>query len=122
MYLPTSRSRRSQTSATGKLSNKHYYCCKAKISIVCNRVFLADECELWQSARRMRRNDESPRTGPDIPLREELESRFKAKIVTYENNGKELPGGMCGCCVPDVPSSGSGRIGGRDALLVMFVL
>ena len=69
----------------------------------------------------MPRNDESPSNGSNIPLREELESRFNAKIVTYENDGNELPGGMCGCCVPEVPYSDSGRIGGRDALLVMFV-
>lgn len=52
----------------------------------------------------MRRNDESPSDGPNIPLREELESRFEAKIVSYENDGKELPGGMCSCCGggPDV--------------------
>lgn len=31
-------------------------------------------------------------------MRKEMESRLKAKIVTYENQGKEKPGGMCGCC------------------------
>jgi hypothetical protein len=43
-------------------------------------------------------DNETPPNGLSIPMREELESRFKARIVTYESDGKELPGGMCGCC------------------------
>ncbi len=40
-------------------------------------------------------------------MRAELESRFHAKIVTYEDDGREKPGGMCGCCGggPDVSPS-----------------
>ena len=72
----------------------------------CLRAFLADECGLCQAANRMWRNDESPSSGP-IPLREQLESRFSAKIVTYAADGSEQPGGMCGCCGggPDVSPS-----------------
>ena len=33
-----------------------------------------------------------------IAMQQELESRFSAKIVTYDNGGEECPGGMCGCC------------------------
>ncbi len=67
-------------------------------------LFLAAERKLCHSASRMPRYDESPGNGPTIPLWEELESRFDAKIVTYENDGQDLPGGMCGCCGsgPDV--------------------
>jgi len=31
-------------------------------------------------------------------MRAELETRFQTKIITFEMDGKELPGGMCGCC------------------------
>ena len=31
-------------------------------------------------------------------MREEMEKRFNAKVVTYENGHQVLPGGMCGCC------------------------
>jgi len=31
-------------------------------------------------------------------MQQELESRFRAKIVTYDNGGEECPGGMCRCC------------------------
>ena len=55
----------------------------------------------------MRRNDESPQGQLAIPMRDELESRLQARIVTYESRGKELPGGICGCCGggPDVSPS-----------------
>ena len=31
-------------------------------------------------------------------MRAELEQRMAAKVVTYEDRGRVLPGGMCGCC------------------------
>ncbi len=66
-----------------------------------------------------RRQDDEPRTA--VSMKAELEAWIGATIVTFDDRGVIRPGGMCGCCVPDVPSSDSGRIGGRDALLVMFV-
>lgn len=47
---------------------------------------------------RMTPDREPPRKRPLIPQREELEKRYEAKIVVYEHEGKERPGGMCGCC------------------------
>jgi len=35
---------------------------------------------------------------PNLPLQDELEARYQAKIVTYTEGGCELPGGMCRCC------------------------
>ncbi len=46
----------------------------------------------------MPRDNESPQGQLAIPMRDELESQLQARIVTYENSGQELPGGMCGCC------------------------
>jgi len=39
-----------------------------------------------------------------IPMRREMEQRLCAKVVTFERDGQEAPGGMCGCCGggPDV--------------------
>lgn len=48
--------------------------------------------------RRMTQGRESPRKRPAIPQRRELETRFQAKVIVYECDGKELPGGMCNCC------------------------
>ena len=31
-------------------------------------------------------------------LIQDLESRFQAKVVSYENDGSLEPGGMCNCC------------------------
>lgn len=42
-----------------------------------------------------------PRESADedrIPLRKEMETRLRAKVVVYERESKEWPGGMCGCC------------------------
>ena len=39
-----------------------------------------------------------PQRPESIPFRSELEARFGAKIVTYEENGVAKCGGMCGCC------------------------
>jgi len=46
----------------------------------------------------MRRDDELPENRPAIPQRQELESRLQARIVTYERDAEERPGGMCRCC------------------------
>lgn len=46
----------------------------------------------------MLRDNESPKNRPAIPGRQELESRLQAKIVTYDRDGTERAGGMCGCC------------------------
>ena len=48
----------------------------------------------------MPESNDSPREDSAIPFREELESRFGAKVITYcdRESGQELPGGMCGCC------------------------
>ena len=46
----------------------------------------------------MEQRSESPKNQSGIPLREEMESRFRATIVTYDNAGEECAGGMCGCC------------------------
>lgn len=46
----------------------------------------------------MPRDNESPQGGLPIPMRVNLELELQARIVTYEISGKELPGGMCGCC------------------------
>lgn len=46
----------------------------------------------------MRGDNENAKNRPEIPMREELEARFDARIVTYERDGADLPGGMCGCC------------------------
>ena len=27
-----------------------------------------------------------------------MEARLRAKVVTFEKEGREAPGGMCGCC------------------------
>lgn len=35
---------------------------------------------------------------PHVPLKAELEKRFGAKIVTYEDGSDICPGGQCGCC------------------------
>lgn len=34
----------------------------------------------------------------DVPLKAELEERFNAKIVTFDDEGVTKPGGMCRCC------------------------
>lgn len=42
---------------------------------------------------------EELRQSPEhIPLKAELEERFQAKIVTFDDAGIAKPGGMCGCC------------------------
>ena len=46
----------------------------------------------------MRGDNETPNKRPAIPERSELEARFQTRIVAYDSGGKELPGGMCGCC------------------------
>jgi len=33
-----------------------------------------------------------------VPQQAELEARFRAKIVTFDDRGICRPGGMCGCC------------------------
>jgi hypothetical protein len=45
-----------------------------------------------------------------MPMRSEMESRLGARVVTYEDGNKVLPGGMCGCCGsgPDVEPSWRG--------------
>jgi len=35
---------------------------------------------------------------PHIPLQAELEARYKTKIVTFDKDGEQHPGGMCRCC------------------------
>lgn len=42
-----------------------------------------------------------PSTGDEesqIPLQAELEERFGAKVITYEDGNSIRPGGQCGCC------------------------
>lgn len=34
----------------------------------------------------------------NVPLKAELEARFSAKIVTFDDGGITKPGGQCGCC------------------------
>ena len=34
----------------------------------------------------------------DVPMKDELEARFKTTIITYEKRGVMCPGGQCGCC------------------------
>ncbi len=46
----------------------------------------------------MLHENESPQGQLAIRMHDELESQLQARIVTYESSGKELPGGMCGCC------------------------
>ena len=31
-------------------------------------------------------------------MRAEMEAHLQAKVVTFEKDGHEFPGGMCGCC------------------------
>lgn len=38
------------------------------------------------------------RSSDTVPLKAELEARFKSKIVTFDDNGITKPGGQCGCC------------------------
>lgn len=59
-------------------------------------AMVATEFESCQSGRQVR--NESPSDGVHVPLRDELESRFDAKIVTYDDSGAEKPGGVCNCC------------------------
>ena len=33
-----------------------------------------------------------------IPLQDEMEETFQARVVTYEDGNELKPGGMCGCC------------------------
>jgi hypothetical protein len=46
----------------------------------------------------MQQRSESSKNPHAIPIQQELESRFRATIVTYDNGGEECPGGMCSCC------------------------
>jgi len=46
----------------------------------------------------MSRDFESSENRPTLPMRVELEARLQTKVVTYEKDGQERPGGMCGCC------------------------
>ena len=46
----------------------------------------------------MRCDKEPPKNRPGIPERAKLQSRLHAKVVTYESDAEERPGGMCGCC------------------------
>lgn len=34
----------------------------------------------------------------DVPFKADMEQRLSAKIVTYEDGDRVLPGGMCRCC------------------------
>lgn len=69
------------------------------------KLAFAKELQSCQGVERVK--NESPGNGATVPLRDELESRYGAKIVTYDANGIEQPGGMCGCCGsgPDVSPS-----------------
>ena len=34
----------------------------------------------------------------DVPMKDELETRFASAIITYDDRGVKRPGGQCGCC------------------------